>query len=82
MDHLMPGMDGIETFHAIREQSGGKCTDSKVVMLTANVMAEDMDSYKKEGFDGFLAKPVVPKDLELEMMRLIPDDLKESVKTS
>ncbi|MCR5178219.1 MAG: hypothetical protein K6C95_04455 [Lachnospiraceae bacterium] len=32
----------------------------------------------KEGFDGFLTKPVVPEELEKEMMRLIPDGLKET----
>ena len=78
MDHLMPGMDGIETLHAIREQSGGKCRDSKIVMLTANVMSENIEMYKKEGFDGILSKPIEPKDLEVELMRLIPEEFHES----
>ena len=76
MDHLMPDMDGIETLHAIREQSGGKCADSKIVMLTANVMSDNIELYKKEGFDGFLSKPIEPRDLEAELMRLIPEEFR------
>ena len=36
MDHLMPVMDGIECFHALRTQTGGLNQDTAVVALTAN----------------------------------------------
>ena len=69
MDHQMPGMDGIECLHRIREQAGGKCCDSKVVCLTANAGADAARMYKDEGFDGYLPKPLQGKALEEELSR-------------
>ncbi len=69
MDHQMPGMDGIECLHRIRSQENGKCTDSHVICLTAGV-GSDMDKeYKKEGFDGYLVKPVRGSTLEKEIAK-------------
>ncbi|MBR6101761.1 MAG: DegV family EDD domain-containing protein [Ruminococcus sp.] len=75
MDHLMPEMDGIECFHAIRTQIGGKCREAKVVALTANAGTESKLLYEKEGFDGYLVKPISGDVLEKELYRLLPHDL-------
>jgi len=53
MDHMMPGMDGIETTKILREE-GYK---HPVVALTANVVAGKKDVYLESGFDDFLPKP-------------------------
>jgi CheY-like chemotaxis protein len=37
MDHQMPGMDGVECMHRIKDQENGLCRESKMVCLTANV---------------------------------------------
>ena len=73
MDHQMPGMDGIECLHRIREQTDGLNRDSKIVCLTANVGADMERLYMQEGFDGYLEKPIRGKVLEAEIMRLVPD---------
>lgn len=73
MDHQMPGMDGIECLHRIREQSDGLNRDSKIVCLTANIGADMERLYMQEGFDGYLEKPIRGKVLETEIMRLVPD---------
>ena len=73
MDHQMPGMDGIECLHRIREQSDGLNRDSKIVCLTANIGADMERMYMQEGFDGYLEKPIRGKVLETEIMRLVPD---------
>jgi len=75
MDHLMPEMDGIECFHAIRTQIGGRCKDAKIVALTANAGSESRALYEKEGFDGYLVKPISGDGLEKELYRLLPRDL-------
>lgn len=75
MDHMMPGMDGIECLHAIREQSGGLCRDTPVVALTANAGSENQALYHREGFDGYLLKPVDAAVLEGTLLELLPDDL-------
>ncbi|MBQ7680157.1 MAG: DegV family EDD domain-containing protein [Butyrivibrio sp.] len=75
MDHLMPGMDGIECLHAIRGQVGGLCTETPTVALTANAGSENQALYSREGFDGYLLKPVNGEQLESELIRLLPREL-------
>ncbi len=79
MDHLMPGMDGIECFHRIRAQVGGMSKGTKVVALTANAGSENKALYASEGFDGYLVKPTSGEDLENECVRLLPKEKIHSV---
>ena len=72
MDHLMPEMDGIECFHAIREQSGGMNKETSIVILTANAGEENRALYALTGFNGYLVKPVSGNDLENEVFRQLP----------
>ena len=75
MDHLMPEMDGIECLHAIRTQTGGLNQDTRVVILTANAGGENQALYRREGFDGYLLKPVSGIQLETELLRHLPNEL-------
>jgi len=75
MDHLMPGMDGIECLHEIRAQTGGLNQDTPVVILTANAGSENQALYKREGFDGYLLKPVSGVQLEKELLSHLPEGL-------
>ena len=70
MDHQMPGMDGVKCLHKIRNQENGLCCESKIVCLTANVGSEIEQLCMREGFDGFLAKPVRGMTLSAEIKRL------------
>lgn len=72
MDHLMPGMDGIECLHEIRKQTGGRNPGTPVVILTANADGQSRALYKREGFDGYLQKPVSGTELEAEVLRHLP----------
>lgn len=58
MDHLMPEMDGIETYHRMLELD--ECINKKtpVVVLTANAIVGAKEMYLKEGFCDYLSKPV------------------------
>ena len=71
MDHLMPEMDGIETFHRIRDDSGNINHDTPVVALTANAIVGMRASYLSEGFADYLTKPVEQKDLLTVTERLL-----------
>lgn len=75
MDHLMPEMDGIKCLHALRRQLGGLNRDVPVVALTANAGSENQALYKREGFDGYLLKPVSGAQLEAELLRHLPREL-------
>ena len=75
MDHLMPEMDGIKCLHALRAQPGGLCQDAPVVALTANAGSDNQLLYRKEGFSGYLAKPVSGALLEAAVLSVLPRGL-------
>ncbi len=82
MDHLMPEMDGIECLHAIRVQTGGLNQDTPVVVLTANAGGENQALYRREGFDGYLLKPVSGAQLETELLKHLPRELVSLLNTN
>ncbi len=73
LDHMMPGMDGIETLHVIKEEK--LCEDVPIVVLTANASKGDRNNYLKEGFDDFLSKPVLPEKLDKMLLKHLPAEL-------
>ncbi len=75
MDDLMPEMSGVETLHKLRNQAGGLCRDSKVIACTAKAGNENRLYYEKEGFDGYVEKPVDGFELEKEIFKQLPDSL-------
>ncbi|MCR4908691.1 MAG: DegV family EDD domain-containing protein [Lachnospiraceae bacterium] len=75
MDHLMPGMDGIECMHRIQNQTGGLSKTALFVALTANTGNENRFLYEKEGFDGYLTKPIKGNAIEEELHGLLPKEL-------
>ena len=75
MDHMMPGMDGIECLHALRSQAGGLCRETPVIVLTANVGREDEALYRSEGFDAYLQKPLDADKLEETLLHVLPESL-------
>ncbi|MCI8970029.1 MAG: DegV family EDD domain-containing protein [Oscillibacter sp.] len=75
MDHLMPEMDGIQCLHALRVQPAGLCQDVPVVALTANAGSDNQLLYRKEGFSGYLAKPVSGALLEAAVLSILPKGL-------
>ena len=75
MDHMMPEMDGIECLHALRVQPGGLCQTVPVVALTANAGSDNQLLYRKEGFSGYLAKPVSGALLEAAVLSILPKEL-------
>lgn len=75
MDHLMPDMDGIQCLHMVRNQVGGLNRETPVIVLTANAGAENQALYKREGFHGYLLKPVSGIQLETEVLKYLPPEI-------
>ena len=44
-----------------------------VIVLTANAVSGAREMFMKEGFDGFIAKPINISDFERVMIREFPD---------
>lgn len=74
LDHLMPGMDGIETLAKIR-QMGEEYVKLPVIALTANVISGAKDYYVGVGFNDYLEKPVEPKKMEEALRMFLPKDV-------
>lgn len=73
LDHIMPEMDGIETFHRLRDKDCPN-TDTPVVMLTANSFSGVRESYLNEGFCDYLAKPLDFLMLKSVLLRHLPEE--------
>ena len=82
MDHMMPGLDGIETFHIMKEMDDFPSKDSPVVILTANALVGAKEKYLAEGFTDFLAKPIDFTKLEAMIAKLLDPSLLQEVDTS
>jgi PAS domain S-box-containing protein len=66
MDVQMPEMDGLEATTALRqrEKEQGKRIHQQVVAVTAHAMKGDKERCLAAGMDGYLIKPIRPKDLD------------------
>ncbi|MDR1019984.1 MAG: transporter substrate-binding domain-containing protein [Synergistaceae bacterium] len=74
MDHMMPGMDGIEAAAAIRAMEGEYFKTVTIVALTANAISGMREVFLQNGFNDYLAKPIdIPKLNEI-MERWIPKE--------
>lgn len=74
IDHMMPGMDGIETFHKLKSTEESKNKDTPVIMLTANVFPGAYEQYAKEGFVDYISKPIDCIKLEKTISSYLPKD--------
>ncbi|MDR1024848.1 MAG: response regulator [Treponema sp.] len=59
MDHMMPGMDGIETVHIIRNEIKTEYAQTvPIIALTANAIVGNEKMFLENGFQDFLSKPI------------------------
>lgn len=78
MDHMMPVMDGIETFH-IMQLSKHMCQNVPVIMLTANAVKGAKEQYLQEGFQDFLSKPISPDKLDEIILKYLPPEIVKTI---
>ena len=74
MDHMMPGMDGVEAMKRIRDIKDGPCKDTPIIALTANAIVGSKEGYLTQGFDSYLSKPIEYKELEKLIRTILPAD--------
>ena len=75
MDHMMPEMDGVEAMKIIKEIARNNNRKTVIVALTANVLSGAREMFIKEGFDGFLAKPINVNEFVRVLKKTLPDDV-------
>lgn len=74
MDHMMPEMDGVEAMKQIKAVAADLDRKIIVIALTANAVSGAREMFIREGFDGFIAKPINTSDYERVMLRVLPAD--------
>ena len=72
MDHMMPDMDGVEAMKLLKAAAEEMGRSIVVIALTANAVSGAREMFIKEGFDGFIAKPINIADFERVMLRELP----------
>ncbi|MCL1976131.1 MAG: response regulator, partial [Firmicutes bacterium] len=74
MDHMMPGMDGIEATRIIREEIGSEYAKKvPIIVLTANAVTGNEEMFLSHGFQAFLAKPIDTKRLDAVIQKWVRD---------
>jgi CheY-like chemotaxis protein len=71
MDLQLPGVDGTQAMRTIKASPSG--SGIPIVALTAFAMSEDRDRALRNGFDGYLSKPVSVRDLPRQIAELLPE---------
>lgn len=74
IDHMMPGMNGIDTFKKLREDPENPNRETPCIMLTANAYSGAKDMYEKEGFAGYITKPINCEELEEKIIEHLPKE--------
>lgn len=75
LDHMMPKMDGIETFKQMKTLENNQNTDTPVIMLTANALSGSKEEYLSIGFTDYLSKPIQSSSLEEVLLTYLPKRL-------
>ena len=75
MDHMMPGMDGVEAMKRIRQVAEVSFRHPIFVALTANALSGAREMFMKEGFNGFVAKPIDIGEFERVMKNVLPEEM-------
>lgn len=61
MDDMMPGLNGAETMHRLKENP---LFSTPVIVLTANALEGMREKYLDEGFDDYVTKPLDKMELQ------------------
>ncbi len=76
LDHMMPGMDGIETLARLKEENliPKGCV---IIALTANAVVGAREQYLEAGFKDYLSKPIDVEKLEDILVKYLPAEMVE-----
>lgn len=75
MDHMMPGMDGIEAYEKMLVEENTVTDNTPVIMLSANVTESFRMMFVNAGFIDFLGKPIDADKLEKMIRTYLPEEL-------
>jgi CheY-like chemotaxis protein len=77
MDHMMPGMDGLEAVTMIRALGTDYAKNIPVIALTANAVTGNEKMFLDNGFNAFLSKPFNAMSLDAIVQRWVRNKSRE-----
>jgi len=80
MDHMMPGMDGIEATRFIREEIGSDYAKNiPIIALTANAIIGNKELFLSKGFHAFISKPIEIPHLDSVLRQWVRNKEREAL---
>jgi len=79
MDHMMPGMDGIEATRQIREIGTDYTKNIPIIALTANAIVGNEEMFLNKGFQAFISKPIEIAHLDSVIREWVRDKEQEKL---
>ena len=77
MDHMMPGMDGVEAAEGIRKIGSKYAVTIPIIALTANAIAGNEQMFLSGDFQAFLPKPINIMNLDSVVQKWVRDKARE-----
>jgi CheY-like chemotaxis protein len=87
MDHMMPGMDGIETTKLIRCLGDNHYEHVPIIAFSANAVSGARETFLEAGMNDFISKPIEAAELNKMLLKWLPPgklingETEEEVKT-
>ena len=72
LDHMMPGMDGIETLAHLNDE-GLVPKETVMIVLTANAVVGAKEMYLDAGFRDYLSKPIEIEQMKDKLKAYLPE---------
>ena len=82
MDHMMPGMDGIETADNIRAIGTEYAKNVPIIALTANAIQGTDKMFYAHGFQGFITKPIDVMEMDSVLRKWVYDGKRHDAQDS
>ncbi|GHV85174.1 hypothetical protein AGMMS50230_07820 [Spirochaetia bacterium] len=77
MDHMMPGMDGVEAVKLIRALPGERFSEIPIIAMTANTTPGIREVFLEKGFNDYISKPVEAHRFDAFIERWVPKSFRQ-----
>jgi CheY-like chemotaxis protein len=74
MDHMMPGIDGVEAAKRIRKLDKPWGTSMPIIALSANAVSGARETFLDAGMNDFISKPIDAADLNRKLAQWLPKE--------
>ena len=74
MDHMMPGLDGVDTTKIIRQLLPPDKQHLVIIALSANVMESAREAFAEAGMNDFVAKPIELREITSKLKKWLPKE--------